>query len=65
MEELSANYHTARGFIDAPSPLETTLLHKALSRGGEEAHGGGAVFQDASDPECEVIARWLQGDHEP
>lgn len=56
-EELDANYLATLGFLDATTPLKTTLLRKALGLG----HGGGAVFAHPSDPECLAVLRWLNG----
>lgn len=55
--ELDANFLATLGFLDAPAPLNTTLLRKALGKG----HGGGAVFAHPSDPECQAVLRWLEG----
>lgn len=54
--EVDANFFATLGFLDAPKPVETTLLKKALGQG----HGGGAVFAHPSDPECQAVLRWLQ-----
>lgn len=61
-EELSANFVASLGFIDHEIPTQTTLLNKALSPGGPEAHGGGAVFTGIHDPECRAVVEWLGGE---
>lgn len=58
--EEAANYVATIGFVDDDDPLRTTLLRKALGEGGAEAHGGGAVFEAQSDPECRAIVSWLR-----
>ncbi|MBK7859781.1 MAG: hypothetical protein IPJ65_14400 [Archangiaceae bacterium] len=55
--ELDLNWLATLGFLDAPEPVRTTLLAKALGR----SHGGGAVFAHPSDPECQAVLRWLEG----
>ncbi len=54
--ELDANFLATLGFLDAPAPVDTTLLRKALGMG----HGGDAVFAHPSDPECQAVLRWLR-----
>lgn len=63
--EVDANYSSTLGLLDAPEPVDTTLLHKALSAGGPAAHGGGAVFSSAHDPQCAALLRWIRGGAQP
>ncbi|MCK6573002.1 hypothetical protein L6V77_18120 [Myxococcota bacterium] len=57
LDERTANRVSAAGFVDATDPVDTILLKKAL---GALAHGGGAVFQHASDPEMMTLRRALE-----
>jgi hypothetical protein len=59
--EVGANYSNTLGLLDSTEPVATTLLHKALSLGGPTAHGGGAVFSSAHDPQCVALVRWIVG----
>ena len=59
--EIDANYVATLGFLDAPRPVDTTLLRKALGQGGPGGHRGGVVFEAPSDPECRAIVRWITG----
>lgn len=58
--EHDANYKATLGFLDAERARETTLLRKALGVGGSGGHGGGAVFEAASDPECRAVRAWIE-----
>ncbi|MEZ4269135.1 MAG: hypothetical protein R3F39_22495 [Myxococcota bacterium] len=59
--EIDANYVATLGFLDAERALDTTLLRRALAVGGAGSHGGGAVFEAPSDPECRALRDWIEG----
>ncbi len=59
--EIDANYLATLGFLDADRALDTTLLRRALAIGGAGSHGGGAVFEAPSDPECRALREWIEG----
>jgi hypothetical protein len=59
--EIHANYLATLGFLDAERALDTTLLRRALGTGGAGSHGGGAVFEAPSDPECRALREWIEG----
>ncbi len=59
--ELDANYEATLGFLDSQRGTDTTLIRKALGVGGVGGHGGGAIFEAPSDPECRALRAWIGG----
>jgi hypothetical protein len=59
--EIDANYQATLGFLDADRALDTTLVRRALGVGGAGGHGGGAIFEAPSDPECRSLRAWIDG----
>lgn len=54
--EVRANYDAVRGFLDAASALDTTLVRRPLGYAGHTV-----VFEAPSDPGCRALRVWLEG----
>ncbi len=63
-EESRKNFEAASAFV-APGedPLNSRFLTHPLAQaaGGDPFHGGGKHFADTSDPEWQILSRWVQG----
>jgi len=60
-EELAHNYNTSCVFVsEADMPAETLLLLKPLADWAGTSHGGGVIFDGTTDPDYELLLRWIQ-----
>lgn len=66
--ERDHNYNAARAFVDPAAPERSLLLRKPLDEAaggafhvGATLYGGGDVFAATTDPDYQVLARWIAG----
>jgi len=56
--DYTKNYRVAQGFLNCGTPTASPLLTKPLA--GIDAHGGGDIFPDMSDPAVVDFLAWFQ-----
>lgn len=66
--ERSHNFDAVRALVDVDAPEDSLLLRKPLEQSaggafhrGATLYGAGNVFDDANDPDYQIIAQWIDG----
>jgi YVTN family beta-propeller protein len=59
------NFQALERFVVPGSPLKSRLLRHPLARaaGGDPFHGGGKHWSSQDDPEWQILAAWVRGEH--